>query len=111
MGYRIFPGYFKSRASVYALFVQDDIRVSRKLTVNLGLRSRDAPMYYHEAQNRSGVFDLTKGEYVQFGTNGFRDTPWKNDLNNFGPRIGFAYSPIANYCGSAAATASSRSAR
>jgi hypothetical protein len=95
MGYRIFPGYFKSRASVYALFVQDDIRVSRKLTVNLGLRW-DAPMYYHEAQNRSGVFDLTKGEYVQFGTNGFRDTPWKNDLNNFGPRVGFAYSPIAN---------------
>lgn len=95
MGYRIFPGFFKSRSSVYALFVQDDIRVSRKLTVNLGLRW-DAPMYYHEAQNRSGVFDLNQGQYIQFGTNGFRDTPWKNDLNNFGPRFGFAYSPFAN---------------
>ena len=38
MSYRIFPGYFKSRSSIYALFVQDDIRISRKLTLNLGLR-------------------------------------------------------------------------
>lgn len=95
MGYRIFPGYFKSRSSIYALFMQDDIRVSRKLTVNLGLRW-DAPLYYHEAENRSGVFDLNKGEYIRFGTNGFRDTPWKNDWNNFGPRFGFAYSPFAD---------------
>ena len=95
MGYRIFPGYFKSRASVYALFVQDDIRVSRKLTVNLGLRW-DAPLYYHEAENRSGVFDLNQKRYIQFGTNGFRNTPWNNDWNNFGPRVGFAYSPFAN---------------
>ena len=93
-GYRIFPGFFKSRSSVYALFVQDDIRVNRKLTLNVGLRW-DAPLYYHEAQDRSGVFDLVKGQYVQFGQNGFRRTPWNNDLNNFGPRFGFAYNPIA----------------
>ena len=95
MSYKIFPGFFKSRTSVYALFVQDDIRVNRKLTINLGLRW-DAPLFYHEAQNRSGVFDLNRGEYIQFGTNGFRDTPWKNDWNNFGPRFGFAYSPFGN---------------
>lgn len=89
-GYRIFPGFFKSRSSIYALFVQDDIRVSRKLTLNLGLRW-DAPLYYHEAQDRSGVFDLDKGQYQQFGQNGFRRTPWKNDWNNFGPRFGLAY--------------------
>lgn len=91
--YRIFPGFFKSRAPVYALFVQDDIRVNRKLTVNLGLRW-DAPLWYSEAQNRSGVFDLNKGEYQVFGQNGFRRTPWKNDWNNFGPRFGFAWSPL-----------------
>jgi hypothetical protein len=90
MGYRIFQGFFESRSWVYALFVQDDIRVSRKLTINVGMRW-DAPLWYHENQNRSGVFDLDKGQYVQFGTNGFRNTPWKNDLNNFGPRFGFAY--------------------
>jgi hypothetical protein len=92
--YRIFPGFFKSRSSVYALFVQDDIRLTRKLTLNLGLRW-DAPLWYHEAQNRSGVFDLNKGEMQQFGQNGFRRTPWKNDWNNFGPRLGFAYNPIS----------------
>ena len=95
MSYKIFPDFFRSRSSVYALFIQDDIRLNRKLTLNLGLRW-DAPLWYHESQNRSGVFDLDKGEYIQFGTNGFRDTPWKNDLNNFGPRIGFAYSPFGN---------------
>ncbi|MBI2685666.1 MAG: TonB-dependent receptor [Acidobacteria bacterium] len=91
--YRIFPGFFQSRASVYALFLQDDFRVSRKLTLNLGLRW-DAPLWYHEAQDRSGVFDLNKGQYQQFGQNGFRRTPWPNDLNNFGPRFGFAYNPV-----------------
>ena len=45
----------------------------------------------HEAEDRSGVFDLDKGQYQQFGQNGFRRTPWKNDWNNFGPRFGFAY--------------------
>jgi hypothetical protein len=88
--YRIFPGFFKSRSSVYALFFQDDFRVNRKLTLNLGLRW-DAPLWYHEAQDRSGVFDLDRGQYQQFGQNGFRRTPWKNDVNNFGPRFGFAY--------------------
>ncbi|HWB96124.1 MAG TPA: hypothetical protein VG672_05465, partial [Bryobacteraceae bacterium] len=92
--FRIFPGYFQSRSSVFALFVQDDIRVNRKLTLNLGLRW-DAPLWYHEAQDRSGVFDLDKGEYQRFGQNGFRRTPWDNDLNNFGPRFGFAYNPLS----------------
>jgi hypothetical protein len=88
--YRIFPGFFKSRSSVYALFLQDDIRVTRKLTINLGLRW-DAPLYYHEAEDRSGTFDLDRGQYQQFGQNGFRRTPWKNDWNNWGPRFGLAY--------------------
>ncbi|MDX1981212.1 MAG: TonB-dependent receptor [Bryobacteraceae bacterium] len=90
--YRIFPGYFRSRSSVYALFVQDDFRVNRKLTLNLGMRW-DAPLYYNEANDLSGVFNLDKGEYQRLGQNGFRRTPWKNDWNNFGPRIGFAYNP------------------
>jgi hypothetical protein len=92
-GYRIFPGFFKARSSVYALFIQDDFRVNRKLTLNLGLRW-DAPLWYHEAENRSGVFDLAKGQYQQFGQDGFRTTPWPNDLNNFGPRLGFAYNAL-----------------
>jgi hypothetical protein len=93
MNYSIYPDYFRSRTSVYALFAQDDLRLSRKLTLNVGLRW-DAPLWYHEAQNRSGVFDLNAGMYQRFGQNGFRDTPWNNNWLNFGPRIGFAWSPL-----------------
>ena len=95
MNYSLFPDYIRTRSSVYALFVQDDIRVSRKLTLNVGLRW-DAPLWYHEVHNRSGVFDLNKGQYQVFGQDGFRDTPWKNNWKNFGPRLGFAYTPTAN---------------
>jgi len=91
--YDIFPDYFRTRASVYAAFVQDDFHITRKLTLNLGLRW-DAPTWFHEALNRSGTFDLSEGQYVQFGVNGFRTTPWNNDWANFDPRFGFAYSPF-----------------
>jgi len=95
MNYSIYPDYFRSRGSVYGLFVQDDIRVNRKLTLNFGFRW-DAPLWYREAQNRSGVFDLNKGEYQMLGENGFRVTPWKNNWKNLGPRFGFAFAPRGN---------------
>jgi Carboxypeptidase regulatory-like domain len=91
--YSIYPDFFRTRANLYAAFVQDDFHVSRNLTLNLGLRW-DAPNFFHEAQNRSGVFSLTQGQYIQFGVNGFRTTPWNNDWANFDPRFGFAYSPL-----------------
>jgi TonB dependent receptor len=91
--YEMYPGFISPRTSVYAAFVQDDIRVTRKLTLNLGLRW-DAPLYWHERMDRSGIFDLDQGRFVQFGTDGFRRTNWEQDFNNFGPRFGFAYSPF-----------------
>ncbi len=93
MTYSIFPDYFRTRANLYAAFVQDDFHVSRNLTLNVGVRW-DAPNFYHEAQNRSGVFDLNQGQYVQFGANGFRTTPWNNDWHNVNPRFGFAYNAL-----------------
>ncbi|HVW87705.1 MAG TPA: TonB-dependent receptor, partial [Bryobacteraceae bacterium] len=94
MSYSIFNDYFRTRSSVYALFIQDDFRVNRKLSLNLGLRW-DAPTWFHEAQNRSGIFSLAQGQFVQFGQNGFRNTPWDNNWLNFDPRVGFAYSPFS----------------
>lgn len=95
MTYSIFPGYFRSRASVYGLFAQDDFHVSRNLTLNLGVRW-DIPLWYHEEDNLSGVFDLSLNQYVKFGANGFRTTPWDYDIKNIDPRFGFAWSPLGN---------------
>ena len=93
--YTIFPDMFRTRTTIFALFVQDDFRVNKKLTLNIGLRF-DAPLWWHEAQNRSGVFNLQQNQWVQFGTSGLRTTPWDNDLRNLGPRLGFAYSPFGS---------------
>ena len=95
MTYRIFPDRIRPRGTTYALFIQDDIRVSRKLTVNLGLRW-DIPKYYRELKDRSGVFDLALGQFRPLGRDGFRRTPWENDIANFGPRFGFAWDLFGN---------------
>lgn len=91
--YEIYPSFIQPRTWVFALFVQDDIRVSRKLTINVGLRW-DAPLYWQDKRNRSGIFDLDKGEIVPLGVNGFRKTAWNQDWVNLGPRFGFAYQPF-----------------
>ena len=70
------------------LFVQDDWRVSRKLTLNLGLRyeyfTNPTEMYGRQAN-----FDLSNGQLVLASDTG--DDLVETDKNNFGPRIGFAY--------------------
>ena len=48
---------YQYRWKNYAAYVQDDIRVSNRLTVNLGLRWDD-PNQFHERDNRSGIFNL-----------------------------------------------------
>jgi len=71
-----------------ALFVQDDWRVNKKLTLNLGLRyeyfTNPTEMYGRQAN-----FDLETGRLVVASDNG--DSLVETDSNNFGPRIGFAY--------------------
>jgi hypothetical protein len=88
--YTLFPDFFRTRSRAFGVFFQDDYHVSRKLTLNLGLRW-DLPEWYHEAQDRSGIYSLTAGRYLQFGQNGFRRTLYNQDYNNFAPRVGFAY--------------------
>jgi hypothetical protein len=70
------------------LFVQDDWRVNRKLTLNLGLRyeyfTNPTEMYGRQAN-----FDLETGSLVLASDSG--DDLVETDKNNFGPRVGFAY--------------------
>jgi hypothetical protein len=71
-------------------FVQDDIQASKKLTLNVGLRYQydTAPS---ESHGRIANFNPANGDINTPGSDLF-DAP-KLD---FGPRIGFAYSPFAS---------------
>ncbi|HKG81436.1 MAG TPA: TonB-dependent receptor, partial [Pyrinomonadaceae bacterium] len=87
------PGgpYFQSSKEI-AFFVQDDWKVNPDLTLNLGLRYDifTAPTERFDLQ---GNLDPATGRIQMAGENapGGRDLA-NTDKNNFGPRIGFAYS-------------------
>jgi hypothetical protein len=74
----------------YGLFVQDDWRVKRNLTINYGLRYEFSTVM-KEAHNLLGNFDpnSTTG-LIQAGMNGVSG-PYNPDHKNFAPRLGFAW--------------------
>jgi hypothetical protein len=75
------------------IYVQDNWRVTSKLTLNLGLRD-EIVTPWKERHNRLGVFDPSNGgNLVPLGTPGYpEDTITDGHFRNLGPRIGFAYS-------------------
>lgn len=81
-----------SRQRMWFGYVQDDIRASSKLTINLGLRYEYATPIY-ERDNRLSNFDPVT-QTLKFAKDGsIEDRALvKPDRNNFGPRIGAAYS-------------------
>jgi len=106
----------QNRTDFFALFAQDDIKLSRKLTINLGLRYEHETGFY-DAQNRiSRYLDLSNpipemqanppqipaniaalrgspyvfnGAWV-FASSGHRSA-FNTDPHTFAPRAGFAY--------------------
>ncbi|HJZ72688.1 MAG TPA: TonB-dependent receptor, partial [Vicinamibacterales bacterium] len=89
-----------SRAAYRGFFVQDDWKMSRKLTVNLGLRYEyEVPRT--ELQDRYSYWDLNAPSPISVpgydlkGAVKFVDdqtpSPFDVNHNNFGPRLGFAY--------------------
>lgn len=75
----------------FALFVQNDWKVRPNLTLNMGLRWE----YFSPLTDKSG-----QQSNLFLGQNGLVDAQvrpvdqlYSSDWNNFGPQIGFAYSP------------------
>ena len=87
------PRYFRS--SNYGVFIQNDWKVRPNLTLNLGLRWE----YYAPPTEAAG--HLANFEPTNDPVNGLADgratnpsQMWNPTWRNFGPRIGFAWSPI-----------------
>lgn len=83
-------GTVGTRSWENGFFGQDDFRVTRRLTLNLGLRY-DILTWPVEVDNRQANFDLTTGALVVAASNGTLRTSIPNDYHDFGPRLGFAY--------------------
>jgi outer membrane receptor protein involved in Fe transport len=83
----------KQLQQAYSMFVQDDWKVSRNLTLNLGLRYEYTTPYYGDGTNKNINFNpATGGLILATGDDKYLTTP---DKNNWGPRIGFAWQPLA----------------
>lgn len=98
--FHIEPKVF-SRSRYAGMYIQDDWKVNRRLTLNLGLRYEfDVPRW--ELQDRYSYWDLNAPAPFQVPgfiplngvlrfVGGSRRSDFNGDYNNFSPRIGFAY--------------------
>jgi hypothetical protein len=79
------------RQRLHFAYLQDDFKVSPKLTLNLGLRYEfSTPIY--EAENRLSNYDPQSNSIIRAtGGSLYNRGLVEPDYNNFGPRIGFAY--------------------
>jgi hypothetical protein len=85
------PGMAGLLSSRYGLFAQDDIRLTPRLTVNLGLRY-DVMPYPREMHNRLSNFDPSSGT-IRIAGKDAEERLVQTDFGDVAPRIGLAWSP------------------
>ena len=79
------------RQQMHFTYIQDDWRVNDNLTLNVGLRYEYATPWY-EKDNIMSNYDPVTNSMVLARDGSLRDRAlMKPDRNNFGPRVGFAY--------------------
>jgi hypothetical protein len=78
-----------------AFFVQDDWRVVNWLTLNLGFRY-EYQTALKEATGRLANFIPETGTVAISGDPNYPETLVEKDINNFGPRVGFAARPFGD---------------
>jgi Carboxypeptidase regulatory-like domain len=80
------------RENILGIFVQDDFKLRQNLTINVGLRwSYFGPLY----DKHNNMFQAIPGSGADFLTGLVvrRGNSWNAQRDNFGPQIGFAWSP------------------
>ncbi len=93
------------RAPSYDSYIQDDIHVSSRVTVNAGLRW-DINVAPYETQNHFSTPDLSANsvtcnpkptcQWLIAGTNGVPRGLYSTPLHDFAPRVGLAWRPLAS---------------
>ena len=73
----------------FAFYLQDNFRVSHRLTLNYGLRWD----YYGVIGEKNDLFSILNSSYdlVEVGTSGAPSSLYPKDFHNFSPRFGAAY--------------------
>lgn len=110
LAFRQGAGEFKNNRNLFAgLYLQDNFRVSRRLTLNLGLRWEPG-LPWREIKGRVQQFRLDglmagihstqfpnapAGVYFP-GDPGVPENGVRASMNNFAPRFGFAYDPFGD---------------
>ncbi len=83
-----FPGFVGIRDSNWDFYGQDDWRVTRNLTLNLGLRY-DYNTVWREGQNRLQNFDVATQSLLPT-----TQAPYNAPGKDFAPRVGLSYDPF-----------------
>lgn len=83
-------GFSHTRNWETGYYAEDDWKVNRRLTLNLGIRY-DLYTWPEEENNLQANFDPATGQLFLPGQGGYPKALINTDKNNFAPRIGFAY--------------------